>query len=804
MINDIARKSIHVDAPNNVPVAQIKEYDDFILKLALMKYNTPFDCTGQAATLGAKAPSGLFEQTTDITINKDQIDIKLKTGIVSKSGICEMELKLVDSTGSMTTASFFIAVNRKILNDEAVEASDEFDSLTKSVQKINADYEALRGGLLASDKVVYFQDEINKTNKAINSLDIKKADNARIDEIVAHNGDGTKDTELIDARKGKASMRAKVDEMDMKSESNATKIADIVKYQANSNKDYEGVEHENLNARLIADYIMMMDRFNKARLLPYESEFISASNTYEGKTRELVVKGRTLQNLAGGISIQATGGTIVGETIVVDTTTSATDGGIIIEGANLVKPNSKYTFIYEVVSNAQYSGMFSMDGAEPYCFQVQSLPVTAGTHKVVLTSKATWTVPKFKVATKSSQGEGKLVVKTKMSLLEGDWTNKQIPSYFEGIKSVNEDSDNLEVVSRGKNLFDSTQNPITGPGTTIININNGIKVKGLWYGGYLIPKLDKSKKYFLQFNREVISGNGSYVILFNQTLGMACSQSCTVSSLLQLNDKYNPNHKIAIYFYAGAGVDSNCEVNFTNVQLEVGSTATAYEPYKKHCLPIKMKTLRGLPNGTCDTSDGVRRIGKVVLNGSENWQIISVTSPNTIILSVSNFLDCVVTQNNANIMSDKFLNKYVYALDEEGVFTSRASSTSKGNIYIRILKSKLTTLDITGFKSWLKANPITVYYELAEPIKEEGNTEELRTYDGQTHIFTEGSLIEPTISCKVPSNVQAVVMNLRSENEALNNDVNTLQATAEENNLMNIETNVNQEARLTMLELGVI
>ena len=35
---------------------------------------------------------------------------------------------------------------------------------------------------------------------------------------------------------------------------------------------------------------------------------------------------------------------------------------------------------------------------------------------------------------------------------------------------------------------------------------------------------------------------------------------------------------------------------------------------------------------------------------------------------------------------------------------------------MRILKTKLKTQDINGFKQWLQQNPTVVYYELAEPI----------------------------------------------------------------------------------------
>ena len=42
-------------------------------------------------------------------------------------------------------------------------------------------------------------------------------------------------------------------------------------------------------------------------------------------------------------------------------------------------------------------------------------------------------------------------------LLEGDWSNKEIPNYFEGMKSVGELEDNkIEISSQNKNLWDGT------------------------------------------------------------------------------------------------------------------------------------------------------------------------------------------------------------------------------------------------------------------------------------------------------------------------------------------------------------
>lgn len=777
MINDVARKSIHVDAANNIPIATVKEYDDFILKLALLKYNTPFDCTGQTATLGVKAPSGLFEQTTDIIINKDQIDIKLKTGIVSKSGICEMELKLVDSTGSMTTASFFIAVNRKILNDEAVEASDEFDSLTeaKKMEPIRQENELKRQenekGRVEAEKL-RGQAETNRAAAETARVEAEKL------RVIAEAG-----------------REKRLSDVEEKATNNATQIADIVKYQANSNKDYEGKEHENLNERLIADYIMMMDRFNKARLLPYESEFISASNTYEGKTRDNVIKGRTLKNLYLVRHREALADRLYTTSYATSVSHNFSAGKYTIINSSL-KP--------ELKNKVLSFGVFKENN------YVRGVGISNGKTSAVVTLEEGEYIHQVVAGFNDGWSEADLNY-LNVIILKGDvGTLYDYQSHFEGIKSVNEDGENLEQVSCGKNILNWEKEDFEtiGPVGKIEKDELGITFDclGSTTGGYGIKsvktfQLKPNTQYTFSADWDILRGTPRYSKPYVRVNNITTNTfEGSRDGLFTFTTDNVGMYKL--YLYVDNPSPEDVKVRFKDMFFSEG-VEKANEPYIEHRLPIKMKNLRSLPNGICDTSDGVRRIGEIILNGSESWGNADVSSSKTIRITLSNFLECVMGSNNENIINNKLPSKYIYSSDEEGIFITRAIG-NKGNIYIRVLKNKLASQDIAGFKAWLQANPITIYYELATPTKEDGNTEELRTYDGQTNIFTEGSLIEPTISCKVPSNVQAVVMNLRSENEALNNDVNTLQATTEENNLMNIETNVNQEARLTMLELGVI
>ena len=169
MKNTSKRKVVNVDKPNHAPIFEFKQLDNVVLKLSLFKDSVEFDITGQTLKLGAKTNDGLKEQTEGFTINKNNLDIDLKNSILVP-GEVEIDLELKDASGTMTTASFFITVKSKVLNDKAVEGTNEFDTFTKTAAKIEEDYKGLRRIIIDENQAANLQDQVNQTNAQLETI----------------------------------------------------------------------------------------------------------------------------------------------------------------------------------------------------------------------------------------------------------------------------------------------------------------------------------------------------------------------------------------------------------------------------------------------------------------------------------------------------------------------------------------------------------------------------------------------------------------------------------------------------------
>lgn len=167
-------------------------------------------------------------------------------------------------------------------------------------------------------------------------------------------------------------------------------------------------------------------------------------------------------------------------------------------------------------------------------------------------------------------------------------------------------------------------------------------------------------------------------------------------------------------------------------------------------LPIP---LRALPNGVADAIEGnklVQRVGKVVFSGLEGtnytWQMSSPYDETLVLYHVlikewgskgNNNLKCITSDKFTTIINDDWKGNKI---------KNACFMNSQGKIHFLVSKEEFPTS--TNFDNYLKNNPTTIYYELAEPIIHDLEIPQLNTSKG-TNIITTSNNIKPKLSMKV-------------------------------------------------------
>lgn len=782
MKNESIRKVINVEKHNYSPVWTFKQEDDGVLKLELFKGSIPLDLTGQTIKLGVIRANKTLVELEDqscFKINNNELDITLKNNILSAAGIAECDLELIDKDGKMTTASFFININKKTIGSNSIQASNEISSLEKlkndfksDVEDMKEEYNSWKDTVLAENNVAKLQNEINGLG-------------SQFEDII------TKNTEFKEQMK-----------------------TDF----GNAKTDYFGEEHLNVVDRLNSDFDNVHQRINDSSYLEYSGSSIKADNTYYGLTKELSLNGRTLHNLNSAkvkrnFNLQ---------------NDDFTEQNIYKPFGDFIKANTKYTVILSIKNVVNTPQIVITLGTTNKIVNTILDVSSTGVYVNTITSpsEVDSNSNNIRIQLKDIQANNGATIDYCI-ILEGDYTNVDFPiNYFEGITSVGESEISEEGKykisgkSCGKNLFNGE-----------FDLKGGIDPStGLEYehdGGIrsrFIP-INNKENYVLSN----VSGKGwsfaSYYDVNKNFIGRtSASLQTTMTFIKSKNDVtdstyrgyYLPENCYYIRFttYRNINVDNTVTVDdlladSNLVQLEEGTVATEYEPYQESNFELLLdESLRSLPNGVCDeiTEDGeeIRRVGKVVLDGNRDWKTTLNLDGLTYRYSYEfNFK----TSDNQNNINNIFCNNLVtrnfpdiYNNGKKGITTW----WSDDYINKKIVVCLSNDYSLEQFKQWLNDNPITVYYELAEPVVTKHNKNiNLKTFAGTTHI-TSDNYLPPTLSCKIPSNVQAIVTSLMEENEELNNTISVMSLENEEKNLENIETNLDQDVRLTMLELGVI
>lgn len=200
------------------------------------------------------------------------------------------------------------------------------------------------------------------------------------------------------------------------------------------------------------------------------------------------------------------------------------------------------------------------------------------------------------------------------------------------------------------------------------------------------------------------------------------------------------------------GCDTSINYNFTiKVMLNAGETALSFEPYKAIMAELsETYTLNGI-NGVYDYIDferGVRvqRFGVHVLDGSddERWHaretMTSGKFRNTTLI-LQNLAKPFNTAVSANLLCTSYSS---IPSNSSGTWGENQGICIDGTSAVMIYDEKYNTSDISLWKAHLASNPLTLVYELAEPIETPLTEAELiafkslRTYSSGSSLLNDG------------------------------------------------------------------
>ena len=413
-----------------------------------------------------------------------------------------------------------------------------------------------------------------------------------------------------------------------------------------------------------------------------------------------------------------------------------------------IKPNVSYTVIYDFECNIdftfdicyvgysittpsvmieQFSGNrhYAKKGKNIMCFNL-----TIEQYNVAIEKGAKYF--QIRVFIDNEKKEKQYSSKNIM-LLEGDWTDKEIPPYFEGMKSVGQDDENghkIEILSSNKNL-----------------VVSGFQNGNIGNDGNLFNQIS----YLRSVDYEHCAPNTEILATYNGLFRFSqfffydkdkrfIDRKTETRATVPSNAKY---FKLVLAKKDGTEVtsgDINSYANKTTMVRLSNQTSVYVEPKLNKKEILLNEPLRGLPNGVKDRFVKIggkpyieRNCGYIFLDNTRNWTYN--TGHNNPIFECSIKNDIVLTSDiiGDRLLCDKLESKAIYSTNENyGICFVNGS-------FCRIRINGYTTSE--EYNNWINNNSLNVVYQLPTPVYEPLEIEPtLSCYSEVTH-FSNNSII---------------------------------------------------------------
>ena len=428
------------------------------------------------------------------------------------------------------------------------------------------------------------------------------------------------------------------------------------------------------------------------------------------------------ESLLGGTATNS------GGTVVATAESIGTWKGMAYFLDNKLKPNTKYLIMWDSLTQTQTSttstnviiGAYHHDGdtTTTRLGKINDSPLCPVTRSIVFDT-GNYDVTQISIRVHATLTNSETGVTTVTGLRVFEWDDSlrtldlQTIGYFSGTKYVSVRT--LE--TEGKNLYPYGDINFT---PTMVGWHDS---KGTNYM-YSDVAYKSKARFLLKAGTYTISGGTEKTNV--ETWGITDDKNTVVRYPTQVFTI----DQDTFYTLVVKSLEANVEVSIKNIQIERGETATTYEAYQsRYYKPRETEEiiLRSLPNGVCDTfnlqtGELVKNIGEVVLDGSEYW---------TINATYKYFCNSIRSDHKSRSRGGMAISdKIIYLSSEQIVTNSIRGFSLGGSEFIQLCEPSCTTVD--ELKTYLQSNPITVQYELAEPIITKLQTYD-RIYNGQTN-----------------------------------------------------------------------
>lgn len=442
-----------------------------------------------------------------------------------------------------------------------------------------------------------------------------------------------------------------------------------------------------------------------------------SDNTQEGYLKSAILKGQTLVNI---LTEPITNHTFTTGMANTQNTTQLQANKKYIAFIDIANVTNEATGIYIRIHNTHPNG-------NGVILPIKDEKFTVGLHKLIFTMPSS-SYNEFEIMIGFVRNAEATVTYNYAMVIEyqDGMENWDIP-YFEGMQSVK-----MPVLTTmGKNLFDKSKvtenSSLNGSGGLNQNVD-----------GYCVSDFIEIRP-----NTNYVKSNTHLFSLYDENKNFI--ERTGGSSFTTLS-----NAK-----YVRVNVDSDLMNEF---QLEKGTVATSYEPFKTNILSTSEDVeLRGIGDVQDElnllTGEVTERIGEIVLDGSLTYTKTAVFPPGTDTSIYSRFyIENIPNYNSLQIVADNF------RVDNYNYIGERIECGSNGRAGIMILKSRLATDDADGLKMYLSSNPITVQYQLAtesiktvdlEPLGTNPTTQPYVWKDGHIQLSSEEGSLLPTLDYSV-------------------------------------------------------